>query len=90
MKALKLRPLWQPLSTSQQKSIIQKLLDQLEVSSKTTRMQAARCILYLAQGCWVEVQSDFEQVHWTRKNVMLLYEAGAFSAFVELLNMEIE
>ncbi|XP_034948601.1 striatin-interacting protein 1 homolog isoform X2 [Chelonus insularis] len=90
MESFQLRPWWQKLSVSQQKSVILKLLDQLEVSNKDMRMKAARCILYLAQGCWSEVQSDREQQEWTRKNVMLLYEAGIFSTFVELLNIEIE
>ncbi|KAG7206269.1 hypothetical protein KM043_003653 [Ampulex compressa] len=86
----KLRPWWQNLTRTQQKSVIYKLLDQLEVSNKPLRMRAARCILYLAQGCWAEVQSDKEQQEWTTTNVMMLYEAGIFSAFVELLNIEIE
>ncbi|KAI4478078.1 hypothetical protein M0804_012269 [Polistes exclamans] len=83
-------PWWQKLDESQKKSVVHKLLDQLEVSNKQLRMKAARCILYLVQGCWAEVQSDKEQQEWTRKNVMLLYEAGVFPAFVELLNIEIE
>nr|XP_012148678.1 PREDICTED: striatin-interacting protein 1 isoform X3 [Megachile rotundata]XP_012148679.1 PREDICTED: striatin-interacting protein 1 isoform X3 [Megachile rotundata] len=89
MESYKLRPWWQNLTEAQQKSVIYKLLDQLEVSNKQLRMKAARCILYLAQGCWAEVQSDKEQQDWTRINVMLLYEAGVFPAFVELLNIEI-
>lgn len=90
MELYKLRPWWQNMARPQQKSIIYKLLDQLEISNKTLRMKAARCILYLAQGCWAEVQSDKEQQDWARMNVMLLYEAGIFPAFVELLNIEIE
>ncbi|XP_011498235.1 PREDICTED: striatin-interacting protein 1 isoform X2 [Ceratosolen solmsi marchali] len=90
MQSYNLRPVWQNLTIHQHKSIIYKLLDQLEVSNKELRMKAARCILYLAQGCWAEVQSDKEQQEWERTNVMLLYECGIFSAFIELLNIEIE
>ncbi|KAL0134531.1 hypothetical protein PUN28_001365 [Cardiocondyla obscurior] len=90
MEWYKLRPWWQNLTRPEMKSIIYKLLDQLEVSNKQLRMKAARCILYLAQGCWAEVQSDKEQQDWSRVNVMLLYEVGIFPAFVELLNIEIE
>lgn len=90
MEWYKLRPWWQNLTRPQQRSVIYKLVDQLEVSNKQLRMKAARCILYLVQGCWAEVQSDKEQQDWTRTNVMLLYEAGIFPAFVELLNIEIE
>nr|CAD7426508.1 unnamed protein product [Timema monikensis] len=90
MRDYKLVPYWQKLLEVQQRSVILKLLDQLEVSNKYIRMKAARCILYLAQGCWAELQSDTEQQIMSRKNVMLLYESGVFSAFVELLNIEIE
>lgn len=67
-----------------------KLLDQLDLSKKSMRMKAARTVLYLAQGCFAEVQSDQEQQQWTRQNVKMLYELGLFPAFVELLNYEIE
>ncbi|XP_045475787.1 striatin-interacting protein 1 [Harmonia axyridis] len=90
METYHLPPSWQRLSSSDQESIVMKLLNQLEISNKTLRMRAARCILYLAQGCWAEMQSDTEQVEWTRKNVMLLCKLGAFAAFTELLNLEIE
>uniref|UniRef100_A0A6M2DIS4 Uncharacterized protein n=1 Tax=Xenopsylla cheopis TaxID=163159 RepID=A0A6M2DIS4_XENCH len=90
MEQYKLPPSWQKLTEEQQKSIIMKLIDQLEMSKKQLRMKAARCVLYLAQGCWAEMQSDKEQQHWCRHNVMLLYKLGVFNAFVELLNLEID
>lgn len=86
----KLKPLWQQLSHEEHMSIIQKLMDQLEVLDVAMRMKAARTLLYLAQGCWVEVQSDEEQLKLTRYNVMMLFRLGVFQAFVELLNLEIE
>lgn len=90
MEMYKLKPLWQQLSKDDHQSIILKLMDQLEVLDVTLRMKAARTLLYLAQGCWVEVQSDDEQQNLTRYNVMMLYRLGVFQAFVELLNLEIE
>lgn len=90
MEMYKLKPLWQNLTLDQHKSIILKLMDQLDVSDVALRMKAARTLLYLAQGCWVEVQSDQEQIHWSKYNVMLLYKLGVFAGFVELLNLEIE
>lgn len=90
MEHYKLPPSWQKLNDSEQKCIIMNLMDQLDVSKKSTRMKSARCILYIAQGCWAEVQSDQEQSTWARKNVMILYKLGVFRAFVELLNLEIE
>lgn len=81
---------WQKMDTTMQERIVLALLDQLDVSKRKLRMKAARCILYLAQGCFAEVISDQEQQEWTRRNVMLLYRLGVFPAFVELLNLEIE
>lgn len=90
MEVFNLLPSWQRLQEEEKKSVIMKLLDQLEVSNKPLRMKAARCILYIAQGCWAEVQSDNEQQIWARMNVMMLYRLGVFAAFADLLNMEIE
>ncbi|XP_017862728.1 PREDICTED: striatin-interacting protein 1 homolog [Drosophila arizonae] len=90
MELYDLPPNWQKQDASSQRSIVMKLMDQLEVSDRSFRMQAARCILYLAQGCWAEVQSDEEQHQNTRDNVIVLYQLGVFSSFIDLLNMEIE
>lgn len=90
MEQYGLPPCWQRLQNEERKSVLMKLLNQLEVSNKPLRMKAARCILYIAQGCWAEVQSDAEQQEWARGNVMLLYELGIFSAFIDLLNIEVE
>ena len=73
-----------------QNTIIQLMLDQLEVASKLDRLAAARSLLYIGQGCWLECQSDAECLHNIRVNVGLLYRNGVFGAFVELLNLEIE
>ena len=39
---------------------IQLLLDQLEVAVRQDRLAAARALLYIGQGCWLECQSDSE------------------------------
>lgn len=83
-------PNWQKLNDAERRSVILKLMDELDFSQRSLRMKAARCILYLAQGAFAEVLSDQEQQQWTRTNVMMLYEAGVFTTFVELLNFEIE
>ncbi|XP_071453332.1 striatin-interacting protein 1 homolog isoform X2 [Hetaerina americana] len=90
MQDYKLNPCWQSLSEAERKSVVMKLLDHLEFLDKSMRMKAARCLLYLAQGCWAEVQSDEEQQQWAFENVLLLYKSGVFSSFVELLNIETE
>lgn len=90
MESFNWPPSWQKLTDAERRSIIMKLLDKLDLSQKSLRMKAARTVLYLAQGCFAEVQSDQEQQQWTRQNVKMLYELGLFSTFVELLNYEIE
>ncbi|XP_019753616.1 striatin-interacting protein 1 isoform X1 [Dendroctonus ponderosae] len=90
MEIYHLLPNWKRLSVEARKSVMMKLLDQLESSVKPLRMRSARCLLYLAQGCWAEVQSDTEQQHWTRINSMMLFRLGAFALFTELLNIEID
>ncbi|CAH1153784.1 unnamed protein product [Phaedon cochleariae] len=90
METYDLPPSWQKLATTERTSVVMKLLDQLEVSSKPLRMRSARCLLYIAQGCWAEMQSDAEQQQWARTNSMLLYQLGVFNAFTDLLNIEFE
>ena len=43
---------WQRLSPELRKSAILRLLNQLELSNKTLRAEAARAVLYIAQVCW--------------------------------------
>lgn len=90
MELFQVRPYWQGMSNDTRKGVLLKLAEQLELSNKVLRMKAARAILYVAQGCWLEVQSDAEQQHWARANALLLYQLGIFHAFLELLNYEIE
>lgn len=81
---------WQRLSPELRKSAILRLVNHLELSNKGLRAEAARALLYIAQGCWSEVQSDQEQQQWTRYNVSLLIKYGVFQAVVENLGLEIE
>jgi hypothetical protein len=45
---------------------------------------------HVLQGTWGEVQSDEEQMEWSRKNCLLLYKYGVFEAMVQQLRLEIE
>ncbi|XP_078533766.1 striatin-interacting protein 2 isoform X2 [Lissotriton helveticus] len=67
-----------------------RLLDGLEVVDREKRLKVARAILYLAQGVFGDCSSESEILRWSRSNAFLLYEMGAFAAFLELLNMEID
>ena len=48
------------LSVSSRVTAIHRLLDQTEVSDTSDRLSATRALLYIAQGCWLECQSDAE------------------------------
>ncbi|XP_035213294.1 striatin-interacting protein 1-like, partial [Stegodyphus dumicola] len=81
---------WTTFNDSRKEKIILRLLDSIEVSQRSTRMQAARAILYLVQGVFGECITLDQQSQLARVNVFLLYNFGVFYTFVQLLNMEIE
>lgn len=88
MEYLKLKPCWRRLSDNEKRGVIIMLLDQMDAFDKNIRLKAARCFLYLLQGCWAECQSDVEQHHFTKDNVILLYKYGVFTSFMELFFAE--
>lgn len=90
MYSMNLRPAWKNLPLHQKCGIIIVLQEHLDVLDKTARTKAARCILYLVQGCWAECQSDAEQQINAKENIMLLYRRGVFQSFIELLFTEID
>lgn len=81
---------WSQLDDRERDRAVLHLLDQVELTDRQERLQGARALLYLAQGCWEECQSDAECWDWTRHNIKLLYNHGVFSAFIALLAMETE
>ncbi|XP_077323489.1 striatin-interacting protein 1 isoform X3 [Lithobates pipiens] len=81
---------WTELDVSHQRAYTMRLLDALEVTAREKRLKVGRALLYLAQGTFGECSCEAEVQTWQRHNVFLLLEAGAFNAFVELLNMEVE
>ena len=81
---------WKTMSEEQKETAIRRLLDQTEVTSRADRLSAIRATLYIAQGCWLENQSDSESFENCKKNVELLYRNGVYGSFAELLNLEME
>ncbi|RXN39237.1 striatin-interacting 1 -like protein [Labeo rohita] len=81
---------WTELDSVQHRAHAMRLLDGLDVIGRERRLKVARAILYMAQGTFGECSSELEVQHWMRYNVFLLLDVGAFTALVELLNMEIE
>ncbi|XP_073721496.1 striatin-interacting protein 1 homolog [Misgurnus anguillicaudatus] len=66
-----------------------RLLDSLDIIGRERHLKVARALLYMAQGMFGECSSEMEVLHWMRYNIFLLLDVGAFTALVELLNMEI-
>ncbi|XP_036282610.1 striatin-interacting protein 2 isoform X5 [Pipistrellus kuhlii] len=81
---------WLELEEDAQKTYVMGLLDRLEVVNRERRLKVARAVLYLAQGTFGECDSEVDVLHWSRYNCFLLYQMGTFSAFLELLHMEID
>ncbi|KAL8222527.1 UNVERIFIED_CONTAM: Striatin-interacting protein 2, partial [Gekko kuhli] len=79
---------WSELDASRQKAYVMRLLDGLEVVDRNRRLNMARAILYLAQGVFGECDTEAEVLYWARYNNFLLYQMGTFTAFLEMLNME--
>jgi len=81
---------WKNMSATEKSAAVQIFLDQTELSSRTSRLDACRAVLYLAQGCWLENQNDADCLAAAKENVLLLHKHGVFATFVELLNLEVE
>ncbi|KAM8820889.1 striatin-interacting protein 2 [Eudromia elegans] len=81
---------WAQLGDAQQRGFVMRLLDALDAAAREPRLRAARALLYLAQGTFGECEDEGDVLRWSRHNSFLLYQLGTFSAFRELLNMEIE
>lgn len=78
------------MSENEKDKAMLRLLDSIEMSQRSVRMQAARSILYLVQGIFGECLTLDQQADYSRANIFLLYDYGIFYTFVQLLNMEIE
>lgn len=81
---------WEKQNPQQKKCTVSMMIELAEATESESRIEAARGLLYLAQGCWAEAQSDADQKTWARENVMLLFSCGAFTAAVQLLALQMD
>lgn len=81
---------WASLTHQEQLAQISRLLDQTEISDKTTRDNACRALLYIVQGNFNDCQTNDEYYKNLTNNVALLYECDAFSILTDLLLFEID
>ncbi|CAH0550532.1 unnamed protein product [Brassicogethes aeneus] len=79
---------WKNMDEDRRKSCVMKILNNLDLNDAAVRLNNAKIILYIAQGCWNEVDCVEEQIFWQRKNCFLLQKLGVFNAFVELFEIQ--
>ena len=83
---------WEQLDDSQKRSFIMSLLDRFEVVKPQERLEAVKCLLYLAHGNFApEIkESTYSLEPTARSNVFLMLELGVYEAAIELLSVEME
>jgi hypothetical protein len=67
------------------KSYVQSLLDKLELTNESHRVQSARSLLYLMQGMFYHCKTFEEQQRNCRSFCFIVYENGGFVQLVQLL-----
>jgi hypothetical protein len=80
---------WLELTPREKKSHVLRLLNQTDVTSKKTRDDVYRSILYLIQGVFQECQTFEDYSRNLVENVILLYECDTFNVFVDILIFEV-
>ncbi|KXJ12237.1 striatin-interacting proteins 2 [Exaiptasia diaphana] len=79
---------WVDSSTKVQQSYVCKILDRVESADLDTRTNSARILLYLVQGNFAEVTTEEDQISWSNKNVVMIYQLEGFNIITQLLQME--
>ncbi|KAJ1556858.1 Factor arrest protein 11, partial [Cladochytrium tenue] len=72
---------WRSGDSQVQDSIVASLLGQLELKDPEQRYSAAKCLLYVAQGCFHDLPSKAEHLRSIRRNNMLLLRLGALDQY---------
>lgn len=80
---------WSCLEEAEQLSFVKYVCEFLEIQDNFQRTRAERCLLYLAQGCFSEVEKIQEQQLWTRRNVLLFAQVDILAMLVSMLKYEI-
>ncbi|XP_041350194.1 striatin-interacting protein 1 homolog isoform X2 [Gigantopelta aegis] len=83
-------PRWTVASDEIRKKFVVFLQNELDIADRMRRMKVVQAILYLAQGVFGECVCEDDQLEWSRKNVLVLYDTGLFMSFIQLLAMEID
>ena len=81
---------WEELTDTQKRSFIMSLLDRFEVVKPQERLEAVKCLLYLAHGNFAPDIKEESLEPMARANIFLMLELGVYGATIELLAVEME
>ncbi|CAI8001053.1 Striatin-interacting protein 1 homolog [Geodia barretti] len=81
---------WADLSREQQLSFVMSLLDRFEVVEPKERLEAVKCLLYLAHGNFAPDVREESLEPTARANIFMMLELGVYCATIELLAVEME
>ena len=81
---------WSELTDEQKKSFIMSLLNRFELVKHQERLEAVKCLLYLAHGNFAPYVREEMLEPTARANIFMMLELGVYSATIELLAVEME
>lgn len=81
---------WTDLSRDQRQSFIMSLLNRFEVVKPQERLEAVKCLLYLAHGNFAPGVCEESLEPTARENIFMMLELGVYCAAIELLALEME
>ena len=81
---------WDELTAVQKRSFIMSLLNRFELVKPQDRLEAVKCLLYLAHGNFAPDVKEDTLEPTARANVFLMLELGVYGAAIELLAVEME
>lgn len=81
---------WDELTAVQRRSFIMSLLNRFELVQPQDRLEAVKCLLYLAHGNFAPDVKEETLEPTARANIFLMLELGVYGATIELLAVEME
>ena len=81
---------WVELTAEQRRSFVMSLLNRFEVAQPQERLEAVKCLLYLAHGNFTPEMREESLEPTARENIFMMLDLGVYCATIELLAVEME
>ena len=81
---------WAELTAEQRRSFVMSLLNRFEVAQPQERLEAVKCLLYLAHGNFTPEMREESLEPTARENIFMMLDLGVYCATIELLAVEME